>query len=70
MDNYPDMDTELKSSFPKQTQFTSSLVSETLLPTLGLKARTLLNEKQLEKLQEIRKRHIKKTHQVRQFHWD
>lgn len=70
MDFYPDMDTELKSSFPEQSQFFASIKSETLFPQLGLKARNLLNSDQMGKLTEIRKRHLKDGNQQNTFDWD
>ncbi|WP_210416275.1 hypothetical protein [Leptospira idonii] len=70
MDFYPEMSTELKSSFIRENHFLSSMESESLLPQLGLKARNLLNSQQMAKLAEIRKRHLKKGHQLQKFNWD
>jgi len=70
MDHFPDMDMELQSSFPKQKQISSNLENLSLLPTMGLKARELLNLSQLDKLREIRTRHLKKASQKSRFLWD
>ncbi|WP_210413689.1 hypothetical protein [Leptospira ilyithenensis] len=70
MDFYPEMNPELKSSFTRQDRFFSNIESETLLPQLGLKARNLLDSRQMDKLTEIRKRHLKKGHQQNKFSWD
>jgi len=70
MDFFPEMDSELKSSFPKQSQFTSNLESASLLPESGLKARNLLNPAQMQKLKEIRERHLRKPSQRTHFLWD
>jgi hypothetical protein len=56
---YADFNEELTSSYSRDTISFASLVSQTQLPKLGLKARTLLDEKQMKKLHEIRSRHLK-----------
>jgi hypothetical protein len=70
MDFYPDMDTELKSSFTTQSHFFTNVEDDSLFPQQGLKARNLLDSNQMVKLTEIRKRHLKKGNQQSEFNWD
>ncbi|GBF51040.1 hypothetical protein LPTSP4_25710 [Leptospira ryugenii] len=70
MEFYEDLDTELKSSFLNKDRFFSNVQDESLFPQLGLRARNLLDQKQMGKLTEIRKRHLKKAHQQSNFTWD
>lgn len=63
---YEDFNEELTASYSKNSISFASITSETQLPHLGLNARNLLDTKQLNKLTEIRKRHLK-TEQRAQF---
>ncbi|MDF3819858.1 hypothetical protein P3G55_08115 [Leptospira sp. 96542] len=70
MDFYPDMNLEFKSSFTQSGRFFANTDDNSLLPQIGLVARNLLDGKQMKKLAEIRKRHLKKDHQQKDFSWD
>lgn len=56
---YADFNEELSGSYSKNGISFASLLNQTQLPQLGLKARTLLDERQMKKLHEIRNRHLK-----------
>ncbi len=56
---YSDMDENLKSSFAKNNLSYANLTSESQLPDFGLKARELLNKRQMQKLARIRAKRIK-----------
>ncbi len=61
---YEDFNEELASSYSRNTLSLASVVNETQLPILGLKASTVLSKKQLDKLREIRKRHLKQDQEA------
>ncbi len=49
---------ELKSTFFKEKEYRSNITSESAMPDLGLYARNLLNEKQMKRLELIRKKRL------------
>lgn len=53
------MDENLKSSFAKDNLSTANLTSESQLPNFGLKARELLNTRQMQRLARIRAKRMK-----------
>lgn len=61
---YEDFNEELTSSYSHNTISFASIASNTQLPSLGLKASTLLDSNQLKKLHEIRKRHLKEEQRL------
>ncbi|WCL49902.1 hypothetical protein [Leptospira sp. GIMC2001] len=56
---YAELNDELSSSYSRNTQKLASITSESQLPVLGLKAGSLLDDRQMKKLHEIRNRHLK-----------
>ncbi|MCE9501636.1 MAG: hypothetical protein K8R21_14220 [Leptospira sp.] len=64
---YENMDMELKSSFYKLQDYSANLVGETQLPSSGLKASKLLDQKQMAKLKSIRSRHLSGQVQKEKF---
>lgn len=67
---YEEMNPELKSSFLKILTNSANLTDRSQLPDFGLKARNLLSENQLTKLQKIREKHLSKHSQREQFQKD
>ncbi len=67
---YEEMNPELKSSFLKIRSNSANLVDESQLPVFGLKARNLLDEKQMNKLARIREKHLSQKSQRDQFFKD
>lgn len=61
---YADFNDELSSSYSHNTISLASIISKSQLPKFGLKASDLLNEKQMKKLKEIRKRHLKQDQEL------
>lgn len=55
---YDELDPDLKSPYIKDNSCFANLTSESQLPEYGLKARSLLDTKQMHRLEEIRKRRI------------
>lgn len=64
------MNLELKSSFLKIPINSANLVNESQLPFFGLYARNLLDDKQMQKLEKIRDKHLSKKSQKEQFSKD
>ncbi|MCB1160704.1 MAG: hypothetical protein H7A25_04240 [Leptospiraceae bacterium] len=55
---YEDFNPDIKSNYTRVGVSTANIVSDTLLPSSGLRARDLLNSRQLMKLKRIRSRRL------------
>ena len=64
---YPELNTELKSSFAKEKKFTATMTNDTRLPDSGLNARELLDKKQLSKVIKMRDKKLKLAAQKENF---